>query len=91
LIFNIHLLQYNLTVYQTHTKMVLPAAQTTAFFKQATQMAIPNVTIIALQNEGINNIGDLIDFDKATLTQVADNLRKPGGGGAPLVFGAKSQ
>jgi hypothetical protein len=33
----------------------------------------------------------LIDFDKATLTQVADNLRRPGGGGAPLVFGAKSQ
>jgi hypothetical protein len=71
--------------------MVLTAAQTTAFFEQATQMAIPNATVIALQSEGINNIGDLIDFDKATLTQVADNLRRPGGGGAPLVFGAKSQ
>jgi hypothetical protein len=71
--------------------MVLTAAQTTAFFEQATQMAIPNATVIALQNEGINNIGDLIDFDKATLTQVADNLRRPGGGGTPLVFGAKSQ
>jgi hypothetical protein len=25
------------------------------------------------------------------LTQVVNNLRRPGGGGAPLVFGAKSQ
>jgi hypothetical protein len=66
--------------------MVLTAAQTTAFFEGATQMAIPNVTVIALQNEGIDTIGDLIDFDKTTLTQVADNLRRPGGGGAPLVL-----
>jgi hypothetical protein len=72
--------------------MVLTAAQTTAFFKQATQMAILHATVIALQNEGIDNNGDLIDFNKAALTQVADNLRRPGGGGAPLVFGgAKSQ
>jgi hypothetical protein len=76
---------------QTHTKMVLTAAQTTAFFQQATQMTTPNATVIALQNEGIDTIGDLIDFDKTTLTQVADNLHIPGGGGAPLVFGAKSQ
>jgi hypothetical protein len=76
---------------QTQTKMVLTAAQTMAFFKQATQMVIPNVTVIALENEGIDTIEDLIDVDKTTLTQVADNLRRPGGGGAPLVFGAKSQ
>jgi hypothetical protein len=55
--------------------MVLTAAQTTAFFEAATQMAIPHATVIVLQSEGIDNIADLIDFDKATLTQVADNLR----------------
>ena len=69
-------------------------------------MAIPHATVIQLQNEGIDTIEDLADFDKDTLTQVADNLQKPGGRipnpdpgalvGAtiptpPFVFGAKSQ
>jgi hypothetical protein len=86
--------------------MVLTAAQTTAFFESADQMSIPNATVIQLQNEGIETVDDLIDFDKDTLQQVADNLRRPGGripdptpGAAPgatiptppFVFGAKSQ
>jgi hypothetical protein len=69
-------------------------------------MSIPNATVIQLQNEGIESVDDLIDFDKDTLQQVADNLRRPGGriphptlGAAPgatiptppFVFGAKSQ
>jgi hypothetical protein len=86
--------------------MVLTNAQTTAFFEQDAQMGIPNETVIQLQAEGISTVDDLIDFDKDTLQQVADNLRRPGGrvpdptpgaaAGAtiptpPFVFGAKSQ
>jgi hypothetical protein len=86
--------------------MVLTAAQTTAFFESDDQMGIPNATVIQLQNEGISTVDDLNDFDKDTLQQVADNLRRPGGrvpdptpGAAagstiptpPFVFGAKSQ
>jgi hypothetical protein len=86
--------------------MVLTAAQTTAFFESADQMSIPNATIIQMQNEGIETFDDLINFDKDTLQQVADNLRRPGGripdptpGAAPgatiptppFVFGAKFQ
>jgi hypothetical protein len=86
--------------------MVLTNAQTTSFFEQNAQMGIPNETVIQLQAEGISTVDDLIDFDKDTLHQVADNLRRPGGrvpdptpGAAvgatipipPFVFGAKSQ
>jgi hypothetical protein len=86
--------------------MVLTGAQTTQFFESNDQMGIPNATTIQLQNEGISTVDDLNDFDKDTLQQVADNLRRPGGrvpdptpgaaAGAtiptpPFVFGAKSQ
>ena len=57
-------------------------------------------------NEGIEHVHDLSDFDKDTITQVADNLRRPGGripnpdpnaapgstiAQPPFVFSAKSQ
>ena len=86
--------------------MVLTAAQVTAFFELPAGMAIPHETRIQLQEEGIDDVGDLVDFDKETLKQVADNLRRPGGrvpnpdpgaaAGAmiptpPFIFGAKSQ
>ena len=86
--------------------MVLTAAQTTAFFENADQMGIPHVTVVQLGIEGIVTIGDLADFHKDALQQLADNLHKPGGwimdpnpaaaAGAMIptpafVFGAKSQ
>lgn len=86
--------------------MVLTVAQITAFFEQPDQMAIPGATRLQLQQEGIETVDDLVDFDKVTLKQVAENLRRPGGrvpdtdpGAAPgatiptpaFVFGAKSQ
>ena len=86
--------------------MVLTASQTTAFFENANQMAIPHATVIQLQNEGILTVADLVDFDKDTLSQIAENLRRPGGRipdpnpaaptgtsipSPPFVFGAKSQ
>jgi hypothetical protein len=86
--------------------MPLTAAQVTAFFTDAAQMGIPNATVVQLQEEGINSIDDLVDFDKDTIEQIAANLRRPAGrvadpnpaaaAGAtimtpPFVFGAKSQ
>lgn len=86
--------------------MVLTAAQITAFFTDADQMGIPQRTVNQLVNEGIESPDDLVDFDKDTMSMVAENLRRPGGrepnpdpGAAPgstiptqpYVFSAKSQ
>ena len=83
--------------------MVLTNAQTTAFFENANQMAIPHDTVIKLNSEGISNALDLSKFDKSSINQIADNLRRPGGRVVdpnnrnatiptpPFVFGAKSQ
>lgn len=82
--------------------MVLTVAQTTAFFTDEDQMGIPALTYAQMQVEGIQAVGDLADFDKDTLEQLANNLRRPagrvpnpdGGGGTittpGFVFGAKS-
>ena len=59
--------------------MVLTAAQTTAFFESPDQMGIPHATMVQMQLEGIQSIADLADFEKDSLQQLADNLRKPGG------------
>ena len=96
-----------LAVYQTHDlTMVLTAAQMTTFFEHANQMGIPHTTVLQLQSEGITLVSDLVDFNKDSLQQLADNLRCPGGreldpnpaaqpGSTiptpPFVFGAKSQ
>jgi hypothetical protein len=86
--------------------MVLTAAQTAAFFQEEAQVGIPHPTVAQMQAEGITNVQDLADFDKESLQQLADNLRRPGGrvpdpnpNAAPgttiptpaFVFGAKSQ
>ena len=86
--------------------MVLTVAQTTTFFEQADQMGIPHATVLQLQSEGITSVSDLVDFNKDSLQQLADNLRCPGGcvpdpnptaqiGSTiptpPFVLGAKSQ
>ena len=59
--------------------MVITAAQTREFFENAAQMGIPHDTVTQLPREGIETINDLQDFDKDSLQQVADNLRRPGG------------
>ena len=59
--------------------MVLTAAQTTAFFESPDQMGIPHTTMVQMQQEGIQSVADLADFEKQSLQQLADNLRKPGG------------
>ena len=59
--------------------MVLTAAQTTAFFESPDQMGIPHATMVQVQQEGIQSVADLADFEKESLQQLAENLRKPGG------------
>ena len=49
------------TKHQLQSKMVLSAAETTAFFQDATDMAIPNATRVAMQQEGITAVEDLAD------------------------------
>jgi hypothetical protein len=86
--------------------MRLTAARVTAFFEGAAQMGIPNAAVVQLQEEDIDNVEDLADFDKDTIEQIAANLRRPAGRIAdpnpaaapgatiptpPFVFGAKSQ
>ena len=84
--------------------MVLTVAQTTAFFESPDQMGIPHATMVQMQQEGIQPVADLADFEKDSLQQLADNLRKPGGRipdpNAPVgatiptpafTYGAKSQ
>jgi len=86
--------------------MPLTAGQITAFFENADQMGIPNRTVIKLQEEGIDAPNDLTDFRKETISEVAQNLRRPSGrepnpdpnaapGSTiptqPFVFSAKSQ
>jgi hypothetical protein len=60
-----------------HT-MVLIFAQTTAFFENEDQMGIPHATVVQLATEGTTSVIDLADFDKDSLQQLADNLRRPG-------------
>ena len=59
--------------------MVLTAAQTPAFFENPDQMGIPHKTMVQMQQEGIHVVADLADFEKQSLQQLADNLRKPAG------------
>ena len=59
--------------------MVLMPAQMTTFFEDDEQMGIPHTTVIQLQTEGITTVGDLADFEKASLQQLADSLHCPGG------------
>ena len=57
--------------------MVFTAAQRTAFFKNNDQMGIPHAMVMQLQDKGITRPDDLMDFDKDTIIQIADNLRCP--------------
>jgi hypothetical protein len=84
--------------------MVLTAAQTTSFFTDAGQMALPVETRAQLVHEGITTVDDLSEFQEENLKQIAENWRRPPGrvlidplnpaAGTtptpPFAFGAKS-
>jgi predicted RecB family nuclease len=59
--------------------MPLTAGQTSAFFEAPDQMGIQNATVVQLQQEGIDSVDSLADFDKTTIEQIAANLRHPAG------------
>ena len=44
--------------------MVLTAAQTRAFFENPDQLGIPHETMVQIQQEGIQMVADLADFEK---------------------------
>lgn len=69
--------------------MVFTANQTTSFFRDDTQMHIPEATVAALAIEGISNVQDLEEFESDDFKQLVSNLRSPTGDG-PYVLGAKS-
>ena len=71
--------------------MVLTVAQNHAFFTEAAQMGIPEATVTQMAVEGVNTVDDLLDFDKDTIDQMANNLRRPPGGAGAFAFGARSQ
>ena len=60
--------------------MVLTDVQTTSFLENADQMGVQHATVVQLALECIETVDDLADFDKEALQQLADNLRRPGGG-----------
>ena len=47
--------------------MVITAAQTTAFFSEPGQMALPAATPIAIAQEGLKDIADLVEFNERCL------------------------
>ena len=48
------------------------------FFKDTTQMTIPNATAVELNQEDIGITSNLSKFDKLSINNIADNLRRPG-------------
>ena len=87
-------LQFNSLSYPcslpVHSMMMMTTAQTEDSIEGATQMVIPNATLVQLHHEGISSVDDLVDFDKDSLGKTAKNLRRPGGGFKPFVFGYQS-
>ena len=83
--------------------MVLTNASIDTFFTNAKQMALPARIALKLREEGIWSPADLLEFDTKSMSQIADNLRRPGGRVAdpndtsttiaipPFVFSTKSQ
>ena len=70
--------------------MVLTNAHNNAFFMDNIQMGLPVATFNQLSVEGIQTVNDLLDFNKDSLKQVANNLCCPAAGAAAFAFGAKS-
>jgi hypothetical protein len=56
--------------------LTLTPDEITNFFTNCKQLGIPECTVKKLKDEGIEHPCNLIDFDKDTLQQVAENLHK---------------
>ena len=67
--------------------VVWTANNTSNFFQEDTQMAIPQATIQPLANEGIVGVEDLAEFSSTDINHLAANFRKDANN---IVFGVKS-
>ena len=47
--------------------MLLTIGQMTLFFEDVDQMAMPYATVVQLAHEGIDNVSDLVEFDKLSI------------------------
>ena len=56
--------------------MPLTNAQTTAFFENNADLGLANATRVALADERIATVDDLLEFDKDTIKQIASNFRR---------------
>ena len=68
--------------------MTFDANAIAAFFEEGGQMGIPHETVQGLSDQGIDSPDDLSEFDKDSLNQVMEYLRKPGDRIASTVAGA---
>ena len=59
--------------------MVITTAQTTTFFTEPGYMAVPASTPVAITQEGLEDLADIVEFDEKNLKQITNNLRRPGG------------
>ena len=59
--------------------MILTTGQTTLFFEDAEQMAMPHEAVLQLTHEGLDTVDDLVEFDKVSIQHIASSLRRLGG------------
>ena len=58
--------------------MRFSATELTAFFTAEDQMGMPQETRVWLRDEGITDPSDLDEFDKESIKEISETLRKPG-------------
>ena len=56
--------------------MVVTATQTIDFFTEPGQMALPANTCLAISQEGLEDLDNLVEFDEKILKQITENLRR---------------
>ena len=56
------------------TKIIVTATQTNAFFNKLVQMDLPANICLAIAQEGLEDLDDLVKFDEKSLKQINENL-----------------
>ena len=58
---------------------MITGSETNLLFETNNQMDIPNTTVAHIVNEGIYKVTNIPPFDKDTLQDITENIRRPGG------------
>ena len=58
---------------------MITGSETTLLFETNNQMDIPNKTVSHIVNEGISKVTNIPPFDKDTLQEITENIRRPEG------------